>query len=121
MTDVTPYPRPPSSKKRKRLTNAEKEAQAEWKYGGFSIVVAEPGKPIRGYVAHHVLYQQELRKHGHSDLLWDLRNRLVVEHRKHERHHSGSKPIKRSELSQDNLDFAEELGLTYLIERHYPE
>jgi hypothetical protein len=111
MTDVTPHPRPPSSKKRKRLTNAEKEAREIFKKCGVPF----------GYEAHHILYQQELRKHGHSDLLWDLRNRLVVEYRKHERHHSGAEPIKMSELSLENVQFAEELGLYWLLVKHYPE
>ena len=107
MTDVTPYPRPVSSRRR-RLSKAETDAMIAWK----------TGNPFME--AHHIITQQALRKRGHADLLWDTRNRLWLTRERHAQHHSCYRKIRWSELPQEALDFAEEIGLTWWIEQHYP-
>lgn len=70
--------------------------------------------------AHHILTQQQLRKHGLKHLLWDTRNGLPLCDRAHDRHHSAHERIPRDLLPAGALQFAEEVGLMHLIERYYP-
>lgn len=92
-----PYPRPPSSRKPKKLSREETRDRMLWKM-----------VPV-GFEGHHCIYEQVLRNHGQGDKVYDLRNRLVIERRKHERHHSGAAPLFRSELPDSVWEFAYEL------------
>lgn len=105
------YPRPVSSRKKKRreMTGAEKDARAEFKFGGFSIYVGDKDGR-HGYVAHHAIYAQKLRARGFGHLVWDKRNRVIVEWYLHETHHSANGPfIPRSALPDSVWAFALEL------------
>jgi hypothetical protein len=70
--------------------------------------------------AHHIIPQQTLRKHGHGDKLGDRRNWVYLCRRHHRRHHSGHQRLPREALRQETLDFAEETGLSWYLDRHYP-
>ena len=119
MTDVTPYPRPPSSKKRKRLTNAEKEAREIFKKCGVPF----------GYVAHHCIHEQVLRHMGFGEYVYDLRNRLIIPQEVHEQHHSANGPhLTRKDIPHDVLRLSilldAKLGRDYFgdwLRRNYPE
>lgn len=76
---------------------------------------------------HHVIAQQVLRRVARKFsydvlvLLWDKRNGLAVCRDCHAAHTSAKKRIPRSCIPLPALEFAAELGLTYIIERDYPE
>jgi hypothetical protein len=82
------------------------------------------GRPAE--VAHHVVYQQKLRRHAKEIdvdplmLLWDPRNGMSLTLREHERHHSGVRPILLSELPDDVWRFAADYRLESYLERRYP-
>lgn len=73
---------------------------------------------VRG---HHLIAQHALRKRGLHEFLWDKRNRLAVCDAAHHRHHTRCAPLPRSVLPDSVFEFAEELGLLWLLEKTYPE
>jgi 5-methylcytosine-specific restriction endonuclease McrA len=70
---------------------------------------------------HHVITQQQLKKIGRKDVLWDLRNALVLCPLCHERHTSAFKRIPREKLRIENIDFALELDHGWYLDRMYPK
>ena len=104
-----PYPRPASSKKVpvSKLSKEQAKARMVWK----------TGRPFME--AHHIISQQVLRKRGHSDLLWDTRNRLWLDRARHEQHTNCYRKIRWGELPPEAFEFAEEIGLTWWLERNY--
>ncbi len=50
--------------------------------------------------SHHVLTQQQLRKRGLADDLWDPANGMAVCERSHAAHTSGARRIERSRVPQ---------------------
>lgn len=93
-----------------------------WRHGLGPCVVcpAEGGEcsgPIQG---HHIIPRQKLRHYGYLDFLLDRRNRLAVCEHRHEQHTTGYKPIPRRVLPASVFEFAEELGLDWYIDKHYP-
>lgn len=70
---------------------------------------------------HHVVTRQQLRRRGLGHLVWDERNGLAVSHDVHRRHTLAVERIPRRCLRPENLEFADEHGLGYLVERYYPE
>lgn len=83
-------------------------------------VAAREGSECEGDLqAHHVVTQQQLRRHGLDELLWDPDNGAAVCERHHRRHHSGREPIWRDYLPTRCLAFAERVGLVWLIDRYY--
>lgn len=75
------------------------------------------GKAVQG---HHVTEAAVLRREGHADKLWDLRNMVPVCSYCHGRHHLGARRITEDLLPAPALAFASELGLDWWIERTYP-
>jgi hypothetical protein len=72
-------------------------------------------------IAHHVLTQQQLRRHGHIDKRWCPENGLALcDYPCHSRHTTRVEPIPRSALPKPALEFAMSLGLGWLLERQYP-
>lgn len=75
---------------------------------------------------HHVVEQQTLRRMAQDRgipamfLLWDPRCRVIVCELCHTRHTRRIKPIPMRCLSYENLTYASDLGLEWLIERSYP-
>lgn len=84
--------------------------------------IAHPGKyECEGEVrAHHVITQQALRKHGWIDFRWETDNGVPVCERGHRRHHSGLERIPRDRLPRRAIDFANAIGLGWMILRYYP-
>jgi hypothetical protein len=70
--------------------------------------------------AHHVITQQQLRKRGLIHLRWDVRNGMALCERAHSRHTTAVERIPYSLLSPENIAFAEENGLGWLLDRYYP-
>ena len=68
---------------------------------------------------HHVIEAQELRNRHRADLMWDRRNALPLCRDCHGAHHAYSRRVLLSELRPENLAFANELDLVWLIRRTY--
>lgn len=74
---------------------------------------------------HHVIREQDLRKllpaDGIEAVLADPRNGLSLCRLDHSRHHARFAPIPRELLSPCHFEFAADHGLTWLLEKTYPE
>ena len=70
--------------------------------------------------AAHVISQQTLRRHGHADKLWDVRNGVSACYRAHRRSDSGVERFPREKLPAAVFEFADELGLRWVLDRLYP-
>lgn len=57
---------------------------------------------------HHVIYEQHLRAEGHEDLLWDLRNSMLLLPAHHRNHHLAAKQIRRARIPAAAVEFAVE-------------
>lgn len=68
---------------------------------------------------HHVLPQRVLKAEGHRDLLWDVRNGMVLCRWDHARHENAFARIPASRISHEAWSFAQELGLDWWLERNY--
>lgn len=94
-----------------------RSGQAQWT----AFVTGKPcaccGNPaVQG---HHVIYKQHLHREALHHLTWDPRNCLPLCFRCHHRHHLAIRPVKWSELRLENLEFAREVGLWWLLRRTY--
>jgi hypothetical protein len=69
---------------------------------------------------HHVITQQQLRRAGRDDLLWDPANGISLCEKAHRQHHSGFRRVPRGVLPRRCLTFASTYEFDYLIERYYP-
>lgn len=90
---------------------------AVWRAGLGPCVVCGSRVNVDG---HHIVPAQTLRRHGLHAYLMDKRNRLSVCRDDHEAHHNRSRPILRGLLPAAVSEFADELGLTWYLDRHYP-
>lgn len=116
----------PLKASRRRQSNpmpaAAREARAAWaaNLGPCAVCPAEGGVcsgPVQG---HHAIAKQSLKRHGLHRALWDLRNRVPVCEHRHEQHTTAHKPIPRELLPASVFEFAEEVGLTWWLDRRYP-
>lgn len=73
--------------------------------------------PVQG---HHAIEKQALKRRGLHRFLDDTRNRVPVCEHRHEQHTTRFKPIPRWVLPASVFEFANELGLGWLIDRDYP-
>lgn len=88
--------------------------------GGCAVCAAEGGEcrgPVQG---HHAVSRQVLREHGLIAAMSDIRNRVPVCEHRHEQHTTGYRPIPRELLPASVFEFAEEVGLGWWLDRHYP-
>jgi hypothetical protein len=99
------------------MTAEEQRARILWKTLNVPV----------GCVAHHCILEQKLRDRGHSDKLWDFRNRLVLTREEHERYHAGFAPVWRDQLPASVWEFAQVLDgynldgyFTDWLYRRYP-
>lgn len=69
--------------------------------------------------AAHILSKQALRRHGHGDKLWDTRNGLGACYRAHRRSDAALERFPVEHLPDAFWEFADEVGLRYLAEKHY--
>lgn len=88
---------------------------------GGCIVHDDPADCVDPLEGHHVISQQALRKRGLHDFLWDVRNGVGVCGRAHRRHDLATERIPREKLPPCVWEFAAEHGLTWYLERFYPE
>lgn len=79
--------------------------------------------------AHHVIAKQEIKRVARTgrwewdreqEAIWDNRNGIPVCSECHMRHESAYKRISRGNVPPSAVEFADELGVGYLIERYYP-
>lgn len=77
--------------------------------------------------AHHVIRKSKLKQVcktrglDPSVVVWDVRNRLwLCSHPCHSGETTRLCPIPRSKIPRSSFEFAEELGLGYLLDRLYP-
>lgn len=84
-------------------------------HGPDSEVCEEP------FAAHHLITQQQLRNRHLSDFAWDVRNGMWLCYRAHRRHHSGHERIPYELIPARAHEFAEELGLAWILDRFYPK
>lgn len=73
-------------------------------------VTGQPGN----FLAHHVVYEQDLKRRlGLSgNQLYDTRNARRISKRAHDNHHAAHRRIKTTELTDDNIEYAiEKLGI----------
>ncbi len=74
-----------------------------------------------GHQDHHVIPRMKLRQAHVPRELWDdPRNIMRISYDKHRRHHSRHEPLLRSDLPDGIEEFAEEVGLGWWLDRHYP-
>lgn len=70
--------------------------------------------------AHHIITQQALRKRGFTWSLWDTRNGLPICAHRHAQHTRAIQRIPYEALPQSAIEFANEVGLEWQLERYYP-
>ena len=84
------------------------------------VIFGKAVQTVTHLQAHHALSRQRLRRLGLEHLFWDPRNAVAVcEDPCHRRHTSALDRIPLAALPQAALDFADELGLGYALEREY--
>lgn len=89
---------------------------------GPCVVCPGEGGQCRGPVqGHHAIAKSKLRQLGLIAACMDLRNRVPVCEHRHEQHTTGYRPIPRELLPASVFEFADELGLGWYVDRHYPE
>ena len=80
--------------------------------------------------AHHVIAKQTIKRMARSEkwdwdreqeTIWDFRNGIPVCVDCHQRHETAYRRISQSNVPPEAVEFADELGVGYLIERYYPE
>ncbi|GAC1529979.1 MAG: hypothetical protein NVS3B1_22050 [Marmoricola sp.] len=73
---------------------------AEARYQGVCAVTGKGGE----FEAHHVIYQQHLRRLGVPE--YDTRNALRVGPGVHDQHHNRKRPIRTKEVLSVNIGYA---------------
>jgi len=89
--------------------------------GGCAVCRQEGGKCEGRVQAHHIIRKSTLLALGFHDFVMDKRNRLAVCEHRHEQHTCAHRLIPRRLLPASVFEFAEELGLGWYLDRHYPE
>lgn len=119
----TPLPRGKRLRAKPKPVDEEARGLAgEW----YRAVV--PAQFRRTHQGHHVIPQQTLKNlfpKGHDgrslpQILWDPRNGMAVEERRHSRHTTAHERITRADLSASVFEFARELELEWYLDKHYP-
>ena len=121
-----PLPRAKPIKARPKPKRSKVEEQASERWHAVTVARGCEVCPRRSEIcdgsihAHHVITQQQLRRRGLAALLWDVDNGMGLCERAHRRHHNRAQPIERQLLREEHLRFADDHGLSNLIERYYP-
>lgn len=108
----------------KAAAEAEREARLAFKVkvlalDGGCVVHEYPTDCEGDFEAHHVITQQQLRKAGRHDLLWDPRNGATVCELAHRRHTRAIKRIPLDRLPARCVSFASAYGFAWLLDRYY--
>lgn len=107
-------------RERQRQSSMNRLLRELWRSGLGPCAMGPNG--CDGHVdAHHIVKRQTLRTHGHQIEEWNLANRLPLCRAHHEAHHSGANPVPRILLPASVFEFADDLGLGWWVDRHYPE
>lgn len=111
----------PLRRRRYHRTASERQAAREFR----EQVVATGRCAMRGphdgpLQAHHVLTVQALRRYGLAEHVWDARNGLCLCELHHARHHRALERVPRALLPGAVFEFADEVGLGWLLDREYP-
>lgn len=102
-------------------TPEERLASHQWKLHVLcGATCAVPGCDDPNLEAHHVITQQQLRRHGYGDKLWDPRNGMALCTFHHTRHTLARERIPFELIPPAAVEFATELGLDWLLDRYYP-
>lgn len=92
-----------------------------WRDGLGPCAACVPNHRLPGRIdGHHVIPKSVLIGRGFHEFVMDKRNRLALCRTHHANHHSRSQPIPRSLLPESVFEFADELGLGWYLDRHYP-
>lgn len=114
-------PKPPSSKRRP----SDPDERTHFK---IAVLNADAGEclihddadncefPLQ---AHHVVTQQQLRKAGRHDLLWDPANGMTICEGAHAKHTKASRRIPLSRVPARARRFAAEHGFAHVLARYY--
>jgi len=116
-------------KRKTRMTAAQRAESQAW----FETAMRAKGKglPMKSVCAvggakhrdslqiHHVIPKRILKVEGHADRLWDPRNSLVLCSSCHARHESALRKVPLALLRPAHFEFAEELGLLWVLDRFY--
>lgn len=117
-------PRPARSEKRPR-TAEDAAASERFKrlvaaLDHFGCIVHDDPNDCAGPLqAHHVVSQQQLRRRGLHDLLWDVANGATVCEEAHRRHTLAVERIPFDRLPGRCVRFAEAQGLAAILARYY--
>lgn len=93
---------------------------AAWREGLGPCVVCTTRQLSIHVDGHHVIPKSVLIRRGFRAFVTDKRNRLALCRTHHANHHSRSQPIPRELLPVEAFRFADELGLGWYLDRHYP-
>lgn len=104
---------------------AEREARLEFRTAvlavdGGCLLHDDPADCVGDVEAHHVISQQQLRRVGRYDLLWDPNNGMGACDKGHDRHHLAFDRIPLESIPERCLAFAREHGFEDVIARYYP-
>lgn len=69
--------------------------------------------------AAHIISKQALKRHGHADKLWDVRNGIAACYRAHRRSDAALARFPATLFSSEFWEFADEVNLRWLVEKQY--
>ena len=69
--------------------------------------------------AAHIIPKQSLKRHGHEDKVWDTRNAVGACYKAHRRSDAGIERFPRRVFTPEVYEFADEVGLGYLLDKLY--
>ncbi len=75
---------------------------------------------LRVMEAHHLLPKRDLKAHNLEEHLWDEANAIALCRYHHSRHETYRERLPRAFVPPAAFEFAETLGLGWLIDREYP-
>ena len=75
---------------------------------------------LRTIQGHHIIEQQHLKRHGKREHLWDPRNGMGLCAYHHARHTHWRQRVPRELLPPAVYDFADEIGLPWLLDQYLP-
>lgn len=88
------------------------------RYVDLGEIPAEHRPDLRRIEGHHIIEQQQLKKHGKGDMLWDVRNGMGLCSYHHQRHTNWRERVPRRLLLPEAYEFAEEAKLSWLLDQY---